>query len=199
MRIIRLSDSKVQVTLTTADLVGLDVDIDELKPNSKELHSFLFNIMETINEETDFNPYNGQVVVEAMPSSEGICIIVSKIHMLRTDCEKKPNRKIKSITPHIKKDTGYTFYIDNIDNVCSVLKETNDAALVDSALYKLDGKYCYILKNVKKHSSAFGVLVEFSSKHSSRPMQTDFIAEHGTLIAKSDSLIRMADGVRQLD
>ena len=80
MRIEKLNNDKVVVTLTTADLTTLDIDIKQLSPNSKELHTFLFHIMETIHKETGFNPYSGQVVVEATPSSEGITILVSRLN-----------------------------------------------------------------------------------------------------------------------
>ena len=36
--------------------------------------------METIREETGFNPYNGQVVVEATPSQDGISILVKRLN-----------------------------------------------------------------------------------------------------------------------
>lgn len=63
MRIEKLNKDKIKVTLTTAELINLDIDVKRLSPDSKELHTFLFHIMETIREETGFNPYNGQVVV----------------------------------------------------------------------------------------------------------------------------------------
>ena len=80
MRIERLNNDKIKVTLTTSDLVNLDIDMEQLTPDSRELHTFLFHIMETIREETGFNPYNGQVVVEASPSRDGMSIVVSRLN-----------------------------------------------------------------------------------------------------------------------
>ena len=87
MRIEKLNKDKIKVTLTTAELINLDIDVKRLSPDSKELHTFLFHIMETIREETGFNPYNGQVVVEATPSQDGISILVKRL-----------NKGIKKIT-----------------------------------------------------------------------------------------------------
>ncbi len=56
MRIEKLNKDKIKVTLTTAELINLDIDVKRLSPDSKELHTFLFHIMETIREETGFNP-----------------------------------------------------------------------------------------------------------------------------------------------
>ena len=52
MRIEKLNKDKIKVTLTTAELINLDIDVKRLSPDSKELHTFLFHIMETIREET---------------------------------------------------------------------------------------------------------------------------------------------------
>ena len=60
MRIEKLAENKIKVTLTAADLSRLNIDIKQLTPASRELHTFLFHIMETVREETGFNPYNGQ-------------------------------------------------------------------------------------------------------------------------------------------
>ena len=56
MRIEKLNKDKIKVTLTTAELINLDIDVKRLSPDSKELHTFLFHIMETIREETGFTP-----------------------------------------------------------------------------------------------------------------------------------------------
>lgn len=48
MRIEKLNKDKIKVTLTTAELINLDIDVKRLSPDSKELHTFLFHIMETI-------------------------------------------------------------------------------------------------------------------------------------------------------
>ena len=80
MRIEKLNNDKIKVTLTTRDLTSLDVKIEQLRPDSRELHLFIFKIMERIQKETGFNPYNGQIVVEAMPEKDGIAIMVSKLN-----------------------------------------------------------------------------------------------------------------------
>ena len=86
MRIEKLNKDKIKVTLTTAELINLDIDVKRLSPDSKELHTFLFHIMETIREETGFNPYNGQVVVEATPSQDGILSKASLFKLNKTYC-----------------------------------------------------------------------------------------------------------------
>lgn len=196
MRIERLSDDRVRVTLTETDLMGMNIKVEQLRPDSHELHTFLFNIMETVKEETDFNPYNGQVVVEAMPSNEGISIVISKICAPVTKISPGKFKKVKSITPHLKEPTIHIFSFRGIDEVCEAIIKIDEEMLKKSALYKLDGKYYYALKSAKEHSNGIGVLIEYSSYIHN--MNETFLKEHGELIAESDSLVSMADGVKNL-
>lgn len=198
MRIERLKGNRVRVTVTAADLMGLNINIEQLRPNSKELHAFLFNIMETIKEETDFNPYNGQVVVEAMPSSDGISIIVSKIHEGAVKTPIKAKGRIKSVTPHIKKSPPGIFFFEEMDDLCGALVRLEESVLLKSKLYKSDKGYFFILPNAARFSNACGVLAEFSQRQIRRTLQEKFICEHYTPIANAESLVTMAEGIKKL-
>jgi negative regulator of genetic competence, sporulation and motility len=86
VRIEKLNKDKIKVTLTTAELINLDIDVKRLSPDSKELHTFLFHIMETIREETGFNIYSfkfipydkksGSFYTAAQPSNKLIRLIL---------------------------------------------------------------------------------------------------------------------------
>ena len=196
MRIERLSDDKVKVTLTETDLMGMNIKVEQLRPDSHELHTFLFNIMETIKEETDFNPYNGQVVVEATPSNEGISIIISKICACRSKISQSQFKKVKSITPHMRAPEVHIFCFGGIDEVCGAIVEIGEDTLLESALYKYENRYYYVLCDAKKHTKCLGVLFEYSSYR--EKLKETFLKEHGTLIAEGKGLINMAQGVKKI-
>lgn len=103
MKIEKLNKDRIKVSLSSTDLYELDIDVKKLSPNSQELHSFLFQIMETIREETGFNPYNGQVVVEATPSTEGMDIMVSRVSGKKRKITKQEFSKITSVKAKVKK------------------------------------------------------------------------------------------------
>ena len=123
MRIEKLNKDKIKVTLTTAELINLDIDVKRLSPDSKELHTFLFHIMETIREETGFNPYNGQVVVEATPSQDGISILVKR---LNKGIKKLPRSSLKVVSVKPKKKepgTECVFYFETFNDMCGAISE----------------------------------------------------------------------------
>lgn len=199
MRIEKLSGDKVKVTLSTTDLVNLDIDISDLAPNSEELHSFLFHIMETVRTETGFNPYNGQVVVEATPSRDGISLIVSKIKPAIKQITKDEIKRGVTVKARTKRTSDSAiFYFEEFDDLCMAMKELNEYELLRGNLYKLGDTFCYVTDNDKSLSRCISVLTEFSIKRSRYPLQLTYIKEHGELIAKGTKLAEMAEKLRNL-
>ena len=101
MRIKKISSDKIVVQLTDTDLEYFDLDIGERPPQAADLHNFLFEVMELVQTETGFDPYHGgQVIVEASTSSEGMSLVISKIHndksrVSREDFSKRKKIRVK--------------------------------------------------------------------------------------------------------
>ncbi|MBQ7574162.1 MAG: adaptor protein MecA [Clostridia bacterium] len=206
MHIEQLEKNKVKVTLTVDDLHMMDIDISTLGNESVKLNTFLFNIMEKVKEETDFNPYGGQILMEAMPTAEGVSIFVSKVLDDDRKITKTAFKNVKTIrakgvvsgTSEIDADVMELFYIENFDSVCSVLRELKYNTLLKCELYKLEDEYCMMVRRDFKSVQSMGVLWEFAKRRSVHSMQKDFVREHGTLIAKGRKLANMGKGVKSL-
>lgn len=207
MRIERLAENKVKVTLTGDDLIGFNINIKKLTGDSSELHSFLFKIMETIKEETDFNPYSGQIVVEAHRVNDGMSIVISKIDSGRPQVTEKIHNGKRIIAKIHEHRTGFaTYYFDKFEDICSVLEKLHNSVHEYNSLYKLNGEYCYLINfdNPALDSQAvlkntLSVLSEFSKRSSILSLQHLHIIEHGEYIADKLQLITMADGIRKIN
>lgn len=197
MRIEKLNSDKIKVTLTTADLKGFDIDIDHLTPDSNELHSFLFRIMETIHKETGFNPYSGQVVVEATPSKEGISLIIHRLGGTKR-ITREEFKKANRVTARLKKkaDTKI-FYFHSFEDLCAAITEVSEEALGDGSLYKIDNSFYFTLRDTARHKRCTHVMMEFSSDKPSDPHIT-YIREHGILVAEGAELISLRKNIRNL-
>ncbi len=205
MQIEKLEENKIQVTLTTADLSNMNIDINSLSSESVELNAFLFHIMERVKEETGFNPYGGQVLMEAMPlGDDGISILVSKIHTGRiTRTQYKRLRAVRAretadaedMDPSAKADV---FYIETFDDVCAALTQIGYKTLAVSALYRVESMYGFLAVKTPKTARDVEMLSEFACRQSYYPLQEVYIREHGELIASGKRLVSMAKGVRDL-
>lgn len=204
MQIERLEENKIQVILSTADLLSMNIDISTLSGESGELNSFLFYIMEQIKEETGFNPYGGQLLMEAMPMGEdGISILVSKVHNEKEKITRAQFKRIRALRPRMTREKDAleaaehveVFYISCFDDVCAALMELNHNTLLMCALYKLDSVYVILIAKNDATMRDIDVLSEFSYRQSYYPLQEVYIREHGELIAKGKRLISLADGI----
>ena len=133
MKIEKLSDNQIKLTLTRADLKERNINLEELIKPSEKTQELFRNIMEQAFNECGFSFENTPLMVEAAPVSvDGLMIIVTKLPEKETPKDKlslisqnKDMRryKKKSISPYIPEETsdeGICIYsFDSLDSVAS--------------------------------------------------------------------------------
>lgn len=191
MKIEKLENDKIKVYLTAEELLSYNISKDTVAPDSPGLHKFLFEIMESVMEETGFNPYSGQVVVEAVQDSMGITLFISKLKNA-VDIKKT---KIKSVK--INKDIHKIRYeFNSFDNLCKAFKYVNSYELSGAYLYKLENKwYITVLSRKTALNSVFS---EYCDKICEKGSDL-FLKEHSELVIKGKKLINMVNGIKALD
>lgn len=207
MRIERLNENKVKVTLTSDDLNCYDINLQKLHYNSTELHSFLFRIMETIHRETGFNPYNGQIVVEAQSNGSGLSIVISKVRtaVQRVTEITEGNKKIKAKIKEKRTGTNI-YYFETFDDMCAAVSVMDEKVHEGSALYKYNDKYYYLLdfENPQLQDKdllceTISILAEFAKIGSSSDLRYVHIKEFGSSVAEGESLVAMAQGLQKIN
>lgn len=201
MKIEKLSADKIKVTVSVSDLTNLDIDIKDLYPNSDELHSFLFHIMETIQAKTGFNPYTGQVVVEATPMREGMTILVSKVQT--GNQRKKVSADIKrGVTIKARKKGAavkdVVFYFAGFEDMCMGLCALDRDDVLSSWLYEINSKFAIISAINENGKKGINILREFAVKIAPSPTRVTFVREHGRLVCHGEELWEMAEKIRNL-
>ena len=80
MKIERVSDTQLKLTLTKADLMERDIRLEDLIHPGEKTQKLFRDIMEQAMEECDFVTENAPLMVEAVPVGlDGIMIIVTKV------------------------------------------------------------------------------------------------------------------------
>ncbi len=188
MRIEKLEINKIKVTLFEEDLQMFNINISNIKPNSPEIYSFLCEIMKKVKTQTNFNPYEGQVIVEATPKNDRLVLTVYKndndLH------KKKINPKnIKHIRA-VKKSTDekcVVFESDSFEDMCRLLKNCAGSINEKTALYK-KGKIFYLVtfeQNPDLRMREFAHIVKCGKKYEL------FLKEHGSLVARGEKLLNI--------
>ncbi len=195
MRIEKLEFNKIKVTVFPVDLIDMNINMKNLKPDSPQLHSFLSDIMEKIKEETGFNPYSERTVVEASPVGDCIVLTVTKIAD-KPDSFKNPGkRKVKAVLKNksVKKSI---YFFECFDDMCDAISLISEETLFDAVLYKIENKFAISTSGIKENEA--GVMREFCSDSDAHMLAAHFLGEHAELIAKGEKLVSMASGIRKL-
>ena len=195
MRIEKLEFNKIKVTIYPVDLMDMNINIKNLKPDSPQLHSFLSDIMEKIKEETGFNPYSERTVVEASPVGDCMVLTVTTFSGENDNFKICGKRRVKAV---LKKKTTKSniFFFEKFDDMCDALTQISDASLVGGALYKIENKYALSFLEIKENE-AF-LLREFAISRDNNQLARDFLCEHAELIAKDNKFLSMSQGIKKL-
>ena len=184
MRIEKLEFNRVKITLFLEDLQMYNINVKKINPDSPELHTFLCEMMKLVSSETNFNPFDGQVIVEATPSDDGLILMLSKIGET-----KQVPKRIKSVK---KKRRKYVCLFESFNALGSFFKN-NDIVLNKAAVYGIGDNFYLV------YSSDRPILriSEFCTSAQSSSIGRHYLEEHGKLIAegrKLDNIINFFKG-----
>lgn len=207
MKIEKINDAKLKITLTITDLREQNIDIADLSLDTPKAHSFFDDVLEQAFDEYGFEVNDSPIVIEASPvSKDTLVIFISKVdketvidrlkeHSDRlgeaqsTVKKRSPRKKIKSDVIIFSSET-----LSNIELACARLSGLFEG---HSMLYKLNGTYYLILgKNKVKgvaNSSIEALLSEYITKSKSSMVDLAYIEEYGDVLIKTRSVEILGD------
>ena len=204
MKIERISENQLKLTLTKNDLKERDIKLEDLISPSEKTQKLFRDIMEQALDEEDFVSENTPLMVEAVPmGTEGIMIIVTKVNnkdkkgntaadLLQQAQETRRWKKkpLDTLEHAEEKNSDILIYsFPELDDVIRVSLRLDGGFKGESSVYKNDGKYFLVLQGdtytAEESSDELElVLKEYGQKHVSTPLAKYYLLEHGeTIIA----------------
>lgn len=181
MKIEKLSDTQIQVTLNHSDLIDRNLKLSELAYGSKKAQDLFRDMMARAYEDFGFEAENVPLMIEAVPlSPDSIMLVVTKVEdpsqieekleavgerpTHRTFKEPEEDRmtdlalmgkEVKTAEKEVAvKVKSLTYLFDNFDNICMAAHRLQPMFIGDNSLYKYNDKYFLILnKNKKAHTN----------------------------------------------
>ena len=202
MKIERISENQLKLTLTKDDLNERDIKLEDLIQPSEKTQKLFRDIMEQALDEYDFISENTPLMVEAVPMGlDGIMIIVTKV----ADKEKgkldpadllaqahdlhRWKKKPLDTQEHAEEKSSdiLIFSFPALDDVIQVSLRLDETFKGESGLYKNEGKYFLVLQGDTYTAEETAdtlelVLKEYGQKHISTPLAKYFLLEHGETI-----------------
>lgn len=196
MNIEVIGKDKIKVLISQTELAQRHLTHDAIKNGSQYLNEFLFEVMERIRHTTSFDPYAGQVVVEAMKNEGGLMLIISRTENVKQRLSVKDKEKIRKAKAVLKeaapREAIYIF--NDFEDLLDALKELNTECFLNSVIYKENGVYYFYLNQTEGFLHSDRVLSEFSCDSVSISIK-DYLKEHSEVTLLCDDLINIKNNI----
>ncbi|MCX7711353.1 MAG: adaptor protein MecA [Clostridia bacterium] len=201
MRIEKINENKIKVTISLHDLEERNIDLNSLNYNSPAAQELFWDMMEQAEVQFGFNTSDAQLCIEAVPDSdEGFVVTITKLdedgdfesiqkyiknRFKKSDLRaKRKNRRICS--------TIMIYCFEDFDDLCVLSKRLESLYSGESTLYKCkDAYYLVLTRNsyTDAHPKMFEtVMNEFGRKVSNTGFYEGYLNEYGTKIAEFNAL-----------
>ena len=189
MKIERVSDTQLKLTLTKADLAERDIKLEDLIRPGEKTQQLFRDIMEQAMEECDFITENTPLMVEAVPVGlDGIMIIVTKV---------ESKDKNSNPTELFQDDDLLVYSFSKLDDVIDLSIRLEPLFHGTSSLYKNEGRYFLVMQgNTYTTEETIDdletILDEYGQKHVSTLLSKYYLAEHGETIIGEKAIKALA-------
>jgi adapter protein MecA 1/2 len=201
MKIEKINENKIKVTIPLSDLKERNIDIGTLNYNSPAAQELFWDMMEQAEIQFGFKASDSQLCIEAIPdSSEGFIVTITKIDG-EGDFEsihkyikgKYKNSDINVKSKPLKSTSNHVIYFfEDFDDICSLSKKLYNIYAGDSTLYKYKDIYYLILSKNKLLISSINlfdsILSEYGTKVQNVIYYEGFLNEYATKIIEYNAV-----------
>lgn len=195
MKIEKINDNKIRVTLSTRELEERNLNFQSLRYNTPEAQTLFWDMMKQAENEHGFKTTNCQLFIEAASlNNDQFVVTVTKLQdkVLPPSTQKKKapalELKVRKKSQTESENTIYKF--NDFEQICSLISNLDIKKDLPSSLYEYNGSYFLIMRSSKKvHLLAleFGEIVKDSISIEG------FLKEHGNKIIEKNAINKISE------
>ena len=211
MDLIKISDSKLKIMLTSSDMIYYDLHNDSISFAYAHVRRVLRKLLSDAREQTGFDGDMSRLYVQMYPCADGGCeLFISKpdeaedaIETTQNQHLSPPaqvppllqNRALRTTERHGRDMCAYSF--SNLKDLISVCKRLFSVGFPGKSTLYADQKQTYylILRDFSTPSlyspDEYCFLCEYGVRENARSIQT-YISEYGMLICKDNAVQMMS-------
>ena len=190
MKIEKLNEDKIKITLSIDDLAERNIDIQSFIYNSPESQDLFWDMMQEAEQKYGFNIDESMIYVEASSAGAGIfTLTVTKttgslnIPTSKSKSKfKKGTFKLKRKTTSVQKENSI-YLFSSFDDICEFCNSIDCSKIQDNSLYKLNEEY-YLKVSHMPYTS----ILEFATWISNPELMYARIQEYGNVIVENTAL-----------
>jgi adapter protein MecA 1/2 len=195
MRIERVAQNQLKITLSNDDLRNWDINIDRITRNPDEAQDLFWSLIRQADDETGFFTDGSQLIVEAMPKADGFSMIITKVEEdglyqgQRVAPRIRPRRELRSKR---RSPQGHVliFRFDRFDALVEACQCIENRFAGYSKLYKYDQAYYLVLDAVNDFLAAdlALLLTEYGQKVTDPAMGEGQLSEYGRVLMDENAV-----------
>ena len=186
MKIERISQNKVKLTVSNEDLARWGVMPHSFLANSPETHEFFIDLIKKAENETGVKMLdNPGLMIEAMQKPDGIVFFVTMPEQAREQVFVPPVRKKLLKTKSVLQTVPLGIYcFESLGCLCDYIK-TLETTKLQSNLYFYNGNYYLVLPEEGNRLSS---LMDYAVAVKKTELSVSFLQEHGKVVAQENAI-----------
>lgn len=201
MKIEKINDNMIKVTISLSDLEERNIDLNSLNYNSPAAQELFWDMMEQAEIQFGFNVSDSQLIIEpTSDSGEGFIITITKMDEDGDfeSIQKYIKNRFKKADVKLKKkgrkvlSTIMIYCFSSFEDLCSMSKRMDAMYSGESTLYKYKSTYYLVLTRSSftvADPKSFDILLsEYGRKVSNVGFYEGYLNEYGTKIVEYNAL-----------
>jgi len=181
MKIEKLSDSRIKLTVTGEDMKAHGISLESFVNDTPQMRSFFHALIKRAEAETGFCANNSRLMIEAHPyDAGGVILFVTNLDREQGISSPRKSRLRAKAIEH-KKDTSI-FEFENFDGICNFVK-TCDCMYRGGSIYLYKDKYFLVADN-----NINPLIFEYAEKLCTNPLMESILKEHGKCIIEKNAI-----------
>lgn len=198
MRIEKVNENVLRVTITLNDLEERNIDLGSLNYNSPAAQELFWDMMERAEEEYGFASGDSQLIFEASPENEdGFVVTITKVDadgefesIQKYIKSKYKNSDLRQKKKKSKVCSALKIYcFDSIDDLCKLSKRIVSFYKGESALFKCKSSYYLLLTGNSTASQSLDILMcEYAIQIGNASFFEGYLNEYGEKIIQNNAI-----------
>ncbi len=196
MKVEKISENKVKITLTFEELEIRDISLQDIEKNNSLARDLFIDLLEESNLVDGFATQDSQLFIEATSDNNDLFVVtitrIDNIPELKKYAKLENDKKYisKSNKSNIKVDSNVYLFsnIDKLLDFCLAISK-QDAFIGKNTLYKFKNSYFLIfndstIKN-KNFVKTFSILSEYCDEYYSYDMFKTYVTEKSNIVIEN--------------
>jgi len=200
MKIEKINDNKIKVTLSTTELQERNLNFQALRYNTPEAQTLFWDMMKQAENEHGFKTANCQLFIEAAASVNDGQFIVTVTKLQDKDLAPVPQKKklpipeLKVRKKSVSKNQNFIYKFNDFEQIYNLVESTEIPSDLTATLYEYQNSFFIVSKPSKQLHL---IISEFGEIVNDSVVIEGILAEHGNKIIEKNAFSTISKSLKK--